>query len=152
MCQVSKLWASGPGFLFDEEGCFLPVPSSHHGLVPGNDEISLSVAQSAAGSLGPSVPMYNLCSPVALKSSVSTFSAEASFSGPAPLQLLGCSQRLVRDLGTGCLSLPVSLCKEARPQRSLLPTAHSSIPTCPRSQRGPSVSPIPVPRAQGLEG
>ena len=57
MCQVSKLWASGPGFLFHEEGCFSPLPSSHHEFVPGDDEISLLVAESAAGSLGPSVPI-----------------------------------------------------------------------------------------------
>ena len=34
-----------------------PLPSSHHEFVPGDDEISLLVAESAAGSLGPSIPI-----------------------------------------------------------------------------------------------
>jgi len=42
---------------FMKKDVFCPVASSHHGLVPGDDEISLSVAQSATGSLGPSVPI-----------------------------------------------------------------------------------------------
>ena len=65
-------------------------------------------------------------------------------------QLLCSSWAVVKGLsGIWELAAYRCLCPCVRKpgRREALP-ACSSIPTCPRSQRGPSVSPIPVPRAQ----
>lgn len=112
-CHVSELWGFGPPFLSHKSGCSL---SWAHSRRSGSGQHTL------AGSLGQSLISIHL-EPVfpgalrgrlpAVRTSRSEFSAEACFQC---WLLCSCwaTARAVRDPRTSCLSLLVSLSKEAR--------------------------------------